>query len=56
MTIGIKVKRKPQVPGTIVNGLEEAVGRVAPISLSSDPNLIESKYDGNPVSGGGPGL
>ncbi len=46
---GVKINKPPQVLGTIVNGLEEAVGRVAPVSIASDPNLIESKYESNPV-------
>jgi len=45
----IRISKPPQVLGTVVNGIEESVGRVAPISIASDPSLIESKYDGNPV-------
>src|SRR5512136_789146 len=49
MGIGIKVSKPPQVLGTLVNGIEEAVGRVAPVNIASDPNLVESKYESNPV-------
>ena len=45
----IRISKPPQVLGTVVNGIEESVGRVAPISLTADPSLIESKYDANPV-------
>jgi ABC-type transport system involved in multi-copper enzyme maturation permease subunit len=47
--IGVKVNKPPQVLGTVVNGVEEAVGRVAPVNIAADPNLIESKYSSNPV-------
>ena len=47
--IGIKVSKSPQVLGTVVNGIEEAVGRVAPVNVAADPNLIDSKYSSNPV-------
>jgi ABC-type transport system involved in multi-copper enzyme maturation permease subunit len=47
--IGIKVSKPPQVLGTVVNGIEEAVGRVAPVNIAADPNLIDSKYSSNPV-------
>jgi ABC-type transport system involved in multi-copper enzyme maturation permease subunit len=45
----IRVNKPPQVLGTVVNGIEEAVGRVAPVNIASDPNLVESKYESNPV-------
>ena len=47
--IGIKVNKPPQVLGTVVNGVEEAVGRMANVQLAYDPNLVESKYESNPV-------
>ncbi len=47
--IGVKINKPPQVLGTIVNGVEEAVGRVAPVNIAADPNLIDSKYSSNPV-------
>jgi ABC-type transport system involved in multi-copper enzyme maturation permease subunit len=46
---GIRINKPPQVLGTVVNGIEEAVGRVAPVNIASDPNLVESKYESNPV-------
>ena len=46
---GVRIFKPPQVLGTIVNGVEEAVGRVAPINIAADPNLVESKYESNPV-------
>jgi len=49
MGIGIKVSKPPQVLGTVVTGIEEAVGRVAPVNVAYDPNLVESKYSSNPV-------
>ena len=45
----IRINKPPQVLGTIVNGVEEAVGRIAPINIAADPNLVESKYESNPV-------
>ena len=47
--IGIKISKPPQVLGTVVAGIEEAVGRVAPVNIAYDPNLIDSKYSSNPV-------
>ena len=47
--IGIKINKPPQVLGTIVSGVQEDVGRVAPVNIASDPNLVESKYGSNPV-------
>ena len=47
--IGIKVSKPPQVLGTVVTGIEEAVGRVAPVNIAADPNLVDSKYNSNPV-------
>ena len=46
---GIKINKPPQVLGTIVTGIEEAVGRVATVNIANDPNLVESKYESNPV-------
>jgi len=46
---GIRINKPPQVLGTIVSGIEEAVGRVAPVNIASDPSLVESKYESNPV-------
>jgi ABC-type transport system involved in multi-copper enzyme maturation permease subunit len=47
--IGVKVSKPPQVLGTVVTGIEEAVGRVAPVNIAADPNLVDSKYSSNPV-------
>jgi ABC-type transport system involved in multi-copper enzyme maturation permease subunit len=47
--IGVKINKPPQPLGTVVNGIEEAVGRVAPVNIAQDPNLVESKYGSNPV-------
>jgi len=47
--LGIKISKPPQVLGTVVSGIEEAVGRVAPVNIAADPNLIDSKYSSNPV-------
>ncbi|MCK7473245.1 MAG: ABC transporter permease subunit [Rhodopseudomonas palustris] len=47
--IGIKISKPPQVLGTVVTGIEEAVGRVAPVNIAADPNLVDSKYGSNPV-------
>jgi ABC-type transport system involved in multi-copper enzyme maturation permease subunit len=49
MGIGVKISKPPQVLGTVVTGVEEAVGRVAPVNVASDPNLVDSKYGSNPV-------
>jgi ABC-2 type transport system permease protein len=47
--IGIKINKPPQVLGTVVSGIEQDVGRVAPVNIALDPNLVESKYGSNPV-------
>ncbi|MEN6559668.1 MAG: ABC transporter permease subunit [Acidobacteriota bacterium] len=47
--LGVKISKPPQVLGTVVIGIEEAVGRVAPVNIASDPNLVDSKYSSNPV-------
>ena len=47
--IGIKINKPPEVLGTIVSGVQEDVGRVAPVNIAQDPNLVESKYGSNPV-------
>jgi hypothetical protein len=42
----ITVYKPPQVLGTIVNGVEEAVGRSAsPGGIFEDSNLADSKYE-----------
>ena len=47
--LAMKINKPPEVLGTVVNGIEEAVGRVAPVNIAQDPSLIESKYGSNPV-------
>jgi len=47
--IGIRVSRAPIALGAVVSGIEEAVGRVAPVNVTSDPSLIDSKYDDSPI-------
>jgi len=47
--IGIRINKTPKTLGAIVSGIEEAVGRVAPVNVSSDPSLIDSKYDASPI-------
>jgi ABC-type transport system involved in multi-copper enzyme maturation permease subunit len=47
--IGIKINKPPQPLGAVVTGVEEDVGRVAPVNIAFDPNLVESKYGSNPV-------
>src|SRR5512136_217424 len=47
--IGVKINKPPQPLGTVVTGVEQDVGRVAPVNIAADPNLVESKYGSNPV-------
>jgi ABC-2 type transport system permease protein len=47
--MGIKISKPPRVLGTLVTGIQDAVGRVAVVKMSMDPNLTESKYNTNPV-------
>jgi len=47
--IGMKITKPPQVLGTIVTGIQEAVGRQATINVAYDPKLVHSKYNSNPV-------
>ncbi len=35
--------------GAIATGIDEAVGRVASVNIAYDPNLVDSKYESNPV-------
>ncbi|MEA3421369.1 MAG: ABC transporter permease subunit [Acidobacteriota bacterium] len=46
---GTKINRSPQVLSTIVNGVQEAVGRVATVNIAFDPSMIESKYSSSPI-------
>jgi ABC-type transport system involved in multi-copper enzyme maturation permease subunit len=47
--LGTKVNKSPQVLGAIVTGVDEAVGRVATVNIAYDPNLVDSKYESNPI-------
>jgi len=47
--MGIKINRAPQVLGAISSGIDEAVGRVATVNVTYDPNLVDSKYGSRPV-------
>jgi ABC-type transport system involved in multi-copper enzyme maturation permease subunit len=47
--LGTKINRPPQVLSTIASGVSEAVGRVATVNIAYDPNLVDSKYESNPV-------
>jgi len=46
---GVKISKPPQVLSTITNGVQEAVGRVATVNIAYDPNLVDSKYNSNPI-------
>lgn len=46
---GTKINKSPQTLGTIVSGIEDAVGRVATVNIAFDPSLVDSKYNSNPV-------
>ncbi len=48
-SLGTKINKAPQVLGAISSGVDEAVGRVATVNISLDPNLVDSKYESNPV-------
>ena len=47
--LGTKINRAPQVLSSIASGVDEAVGRVATVNVAYDPNLVDSKYESNPV-------
>jgi ABC-type transport system involved in multi-copper enzyme maturation permease subunit len=47
--LGVKINKPPQVLGAIASGVDEAVGRVATVNIAYDPNLVDSKYESNPV-------
>ena len=47
--LGTKINKRPQVLGAISTGIDEAVGRVASVNVAYDPNLVDSKYESNPV-------
>jgi ABC-type transport system involved in multi-copper enzyme maturation permease subunit len=47
--LGTKINKPPQALSTIASGVSEAVGRVARVNSSTDPSLVDSKYESNPV-------
>lgn len=47
--LGTKINRPPQVLSAISSGIDEAIGRVAAVTIAYDPNLVDSKYSSNPV-------
>jgi len=47
--LGTKINRPPRVLSAIAAGIDEAVGRVATVNIAYDPNLVDSKYESNPV-------
>lgn len=47
---GMKITKPPEVLGTIVTGIGEAFGRRATIGNWEDTELVDSKYESNPVS------
>jgi len=44
-----KINRPPHVLSAISIGVDEAVGRVASVNIAYDPNLVESKFESNPI-------
>jgi ABC-type transport system involved in multi-copper enzyme maturation permease subunit len=48
-SLGTKINKPPQVLSAVASGVSEAVGRVAKVNSSSDPSLVDSKYESNPV-------
>lgn len=47
--LGTKITKPPLVLGTIITGIQKAVGRQATVNIAYDPSLVDSKYDSNPV-------
>lgn len=47
--LGTKINKPPRALGAIASGVDEAVGRVASVNIAYDPNLVDSKYESNPV-------
>lgn len=46
---GTKINRPLHVLSVIASGVDEAVGRVATVNIAYDPNLVDSKYESNPI-------
>ena len=49
VSLGTKITKPPQVLSTIAIGVSEAVGRLAKVNSASNPSLVDSKYESNPV-------
>ncbi|OGG03722.1 MAG: hypothetical protein A3F83_00830 [Candidatus Glassbacteria bacterium RIFCSPLOWO2_12_FULL_58_11] len=47
--LGVKISKPPQVLSTLVTGIQNAVGRVASVKESYDPELVDSKYSTSPI-------
>ncbi|MCK5145140.1 ABC transporter permease subunit [bacterium] len=47
--LGTKITKPPQVLGTLAAGIQDAVGRNSTVNIAYDPQLVDSKYDSNPV-------
>jgi ABC-type transport system involved in multi-copper enzyme maturation permease subunit len=47
--LGTKIARPPEVLGAIASGVNEATGRIATVNTALDPNLVDSKYESNPI-------
>ena len=47
--LGTKINKPPEVLGTLVSGIQKAVGRQASVNIAYDPTLGESNYESNPV-------
>jgi len=47
--LGTKITKPPEVLGTLIVGIQEAVGRSAKVNVAYDPSLEDSKYNSNPV-------
>jgi ABC-type transport system involved in multi-copper enzyme maturation permease subunit len=48
-SLGVIVNRKPEVLGTVVSGIQEAVGRQSRVNTAIDPTMEDSKYSTNPI-------
>jgi ABC-type transport system involved in multi-copper enzyme maturation permease subunit len=47
--LGVMVNRKPEVLGTVVSGVQEAVGRQSRVNTAIDPTMEDSKYSTSPI-------
>lgn len=46
---GTKINKPPVVLSTIVTGIQDATGRIATVNATFDPNLVDSKFNSNPI-------